>query len=87
MDKIKNRKGFFTLIGLVLAMAIILILLQNVLKNYYGKPILDKTTQQSIAGSGIDVTTYHDVVGSTRQQVQQINQQMQDYGRQIEQIK
>ncbi|HOX53871.1 MAG: hypothetical protein PHI86_02380 [Candidatus Omnitrophica bacterium] len=87
MVKIKNRRGFFTLLGLILAIAIIIILMQTVLKNYYGRPLLDKTTGQSISGNGVNVTTYHDVVGSTRQQVQQINKQMQDYGRQIEEIK
>lgn len=87
MSKIKNTKGFFTLLGLVLAIAIILILLQKVLKSYYGKPLLDQAAQQSISGSGIDVTTYHDVLGSTRQQVGQIQKQMQNYGRQIEEIK
>ncbi len=87
MYHFKNTKGFLTLLGLILAIAIILILLQNVLKNYYGKPLLDKTTQQSIAGSGIDTTTYHNVVGSTRERIKGIERQMLDYGRQIEEIK
>lgn len=87
MYKINNTKGFFTLLGLILAIAIILFLAQTVLKNYYEKPVLDKTTEQSISGSGIDVTTYHNVVGSTRQKVSDIEKQMQDYGKQISETK
>ncbi len=87
MDKINNIKGFFTLLGLILAIAIILVLAQNALKTYYGKPVLDKTTQESIAGSGIDTTTYHNVVGSTRQKVKDIEKQMQDQADQLQAIK
>ncbi len=72
------KRGFFTLIGLLLAAVIIFVLVYYAFQTYFNEPSFDESSQQSIIEQGIDVSSYQSVLGSTREKVKDIESQMLD---------
>lgn len=83
----KNRKGFFTLIGILLAAAIIFILFYILFNSYYKRPALDETTDKTLSEQNIDTSSYSTIVDSTRKQVKDIEGQLLDRSRQLEDMR
>jgi hypothetical protein len=70
------RGSFFSLLELLLVLAIILFLSQRFLNMYFKKPNLDKETEEAISGQGINTSSYRGVLDSTRDKIRDINKQL-----------
>ncbi len=73
-----------TLLGLLLTLGIILLLFYLAMNTYFKKPAVDKETQDSLSGQGIDASSYTTVMDSTKKKVKEIENQMSDYEKQLE---
>jgi len=78
-----KKDGFLMYIGLLLAVAIILMLFFYLFNTYYKSPSVDGSTQKTLSTHGIDSTSYQSVVDSTREKVKDIEQQMLEREQQL----
>jgi hypothetical protein len=85
---IKEEKGqFFTLLELLLALAIIWFLASKVLTVYFKKPIADKQSSKFISEQGIDTTSSKTILATTKHRLQVIDQQLKAQEKEMENIK
>jgi hypothetical protein len=85
MNKRRFKGGFLTIIGMVIAVAIVCILFYFVAKTYLMRPKdIDQQTAQDLHKQGIDSTNYRTIIDSTRKTVGDLKQQQQDRIRQLE---
>jgi uncharacterized tellurite resistance protein B-like protein len=81
-----SKGGFFTLIGMILAIAIIALLMYFVVNTYLKQPKgMDKDTAQELRKHDIDPSNYQTILDSTRQKMDQINKQRMRRFDQLEQ--
>ena len=80
---IKQRKGFFTIIGILLALIIALFLCYKGFNAYYGKTGIKESTKQSLSEQGIDTTSHQSVLESVRMKTKDIERQIVDREKQI----
>jgi predicted membrane protein len=71
----KERNGFFTILGTLLAVAIILFLCYLLLNNYFKKPLLDNKTQGVLSEQGINTSNYRTILDSTKDKLKDIEKQ------------
>jgi len=74
-------------IGLLFAVAIILILCYHLFKSYYKKPILDDSTEKSLSSQGIDTSSYHSIVDDTRRKVKDIEKKLLEQEQELQDTK
>ncbi len=72
---LRNKKGFASLIGLVLAVAIVCFLAYIALNTYFKRPIADKSLNQTLSEQKIDTTSYQSLIKSTKSKIEDITQQ------------
>lgn len=78
-QKFRNFRGsFFTLLEIVIVLAIIMFLAQKMIRGYFQKPAMDKQVETIAHEVGIDTANYQSVVQSTRDKVRDITQQRQN---------
>ena len=74
----KNLRGsFFTLLEIIIVLAIILFMAQKVIKGYFKKPVMDKQVETMAHDAGIDTANYQSVIQSTKDKVNNIMKQRQ----------
>lgn len=73
---LKQKNGFFTLLGIVLTMAIILVLFYYLFNTYFKQPVVDKESQKSFNEYNIDTANYKTIMDSTRDRVKGIEKDM-----------
>lgn len=85
MKKKGFKGGFFTIIGVVIAIAVICILFYFVAKTYLLQPKgLDEQAAQDLRQQDIDPTNYRTIVDSTREKVGDLDKLQKDRIRQLE---
>lgn len=77
----------FSLIGILLALTIIALLYFLLLKAHFNKPAVDKQTQGFLSEQNIDSSTYQTTLKDTRRKVKDINRQLRDQQKQMENLK
>ncbi len=70
-----DRRGFFSLIGILLALALACAMYFFILKMYVQKPVVDRATAGSIKESGIDTSGYSAILNSTKSRLRDIEKQ------------
>lgn len=73
----KNNKGFFSMVGLLLSVAIVCFLAYFAL-NVYFKPspvVGDKETQTQMSQEGINTSSYQSLLDSTKERIKKVEQQ------------
>ena len=84
MKKRGFKGGFLTIIGVVIAIAIVCILFYFVAKTYLMQPKgLDEQTAQGLHEQNIDTTNYRTIMDSTRKTVGDLNKLQQDRIKQL----
>ncbi|MFH0732352.1 MAG: hypothetical protein V2A72_05475 [Candidatus Omnitrophota bacterium] len=73
----RNSKGFFSIVGLLLAAALIMVLVYIMMRNYVNPPI-DAKEKEALGKSGIDSSSYKGILDSTKKKIQDINKQKQN---------
>lgn len=82
----KDRKGFVSLLGLLLAMAIIFFLGYKAYGTYLSKPKTDSKTTQALSESGINTSNNISTFQSMKERLKEINTEADNQYRQIEQM-
>ena len=70
------KKGFLSLIGLLLSIVIIFVLCYFLLTVYLKGPSTDKATKKSLTEQNIDTTTYQTTLDSTKARIKNINKEL-----------
>ena len=70
-----------------MVLVIILLLFKKGLNVYFKKPYLDKKTEQTLSEQGIDTTNYKAILDSTKEKIRNIDKQLMDQEKRIEDIK
>lgn len=73
--RIKEFKGGFTFIGLLLVLAIILFLFYKAINLYFKKTSINEETEKTLLEQGIDTANYRSIVDSTKEKIQDIQTQ------------
>lgn len=81
-----SRASLFSLLELLLVLAIVLFLANKLFKIYFFQPALDNKTGGSLSSYGIDTQNYKTVLDSTRVKVQEINKEAIERQKAIEAI-
>ena len=84
MSLFKNKKGFLTLIAMLLAIATICFLSYFAWNSYFKKSPLDKATQSTLNEQGINASSYQSVLDSTKSKLKEIQNQS---AKQLEEIR
>lgn len=71
------RGSFFTLLEIIIVLAIVLFMAQKMIKNYFQSPITDKQTETIAHDAGIDTANYQSVMQSTKDKINNIVDQRQ----------
>ena len=71
---IRDKRGFFTFLGIVFALAIVCFLFYIVLKTYFKAPFSNEKINSSLVDQGIDTTSYQRIEETTREKIHDINQ-------------
>lgn len=75
----KNKKGFASLIGLLIAVGIILVLAFLAYKSYFNNPRgVDKETSKYLSQQGIDTTNSRSTLETTKKQIADAEKLMLD---------
>lgn len=82
----KRQKGF-SLLGILLAIAIVILLYYAAMKVYFRGPVVDKKTQQSLAEQGIDSTDYKKMIDTAKNKLGEIEKKMKKREKQLRKIK
>ena len=83
----KLKGSFLTLLEILLVLLIISFLSHELLKVYFKPAALDKKTEQLLIEQNIDTTSYKTVVDSTKAKVKDVNRQLIDRVKKLEEIK
>ncbi len=83
--RMNNKRGSFSLIGILLAVLIVGWMAMSVLKNYYKPSQGDAQTQKALEGTGLKTTTYKSALDSAKDQLGGVSQQLNEQGKGIEQ--
>jgi len=75
MIRIGNSKGFLTLLGLLIVVAIICILSFKSLSTYFSPRTIDQATNRSLTREGIDTSSYRSLKETTREKINSITRQ------------
>ncbi len=75
------------MLELILVLVIILLLFKQALNSYFKKPYFDKKTEQALSEQGIDTTNYKAILDSTKEKIKNIDKQLMDQEKRIEDIK
>lgn len=81
-----NESGFLSLLGLLLAIAIICFVGYKAYGTYLSKPKVDSKTRQALSESGIDVSNDISTFQSMKERIKSVNQSAADQYKQIEQM-
>lgn len=79
-----NKKGFILIIEILIALLIISFLVFKGLDAYFKKPLADNVTTEILITNGINPSTNSSVLTSTREKVSEINKQITNQAREIE---
>jgi hypothetical protein len=74
----KDKRGYLTLLGLIITLAFICFLFYTLINTYFKKLPIDKSLQGQggiLSSQGIDATNYQSVTKSTRKKIEGINKQ------------
>jgi len=74
----RNSKGFYSIIGLLLSLAIICLLVYMMTNRYAKKPIKDQPQNDFISSQGINTSNYQGVLESTKKKIHAIEQERLD---------
>ncbi len=85
--RIRNAKGFLSLLELLLVAVILLFIGSLGLKRYFGQCALNKETKEMFKQQGISTESYQSTLESTKARINQVNEQLNERARQIEQYK
>lgn len=86
-SKFLSNGGFFTLLGILLSLAIIAILAALSFRVYISNSSLNNQTRESLAVSGINVSGYGGILDSTRSKIGSISAEEISRVRQLEEIR
>ncbi len=79
-----NEKGFFALIGMLVALALICFFVYYMMNNYF-KPVLSVPAQSGLgSGSENSGSNYQSIISNTRNKVEEINKKSTDSLKQAE---
>lgn len=70
--------GFFTLLGLLLAIVIIFILCYIALRVYFKKPPLDKESEKLLSEQGIETSSYQAILDNARKKIKEVERKLQE---------
>ena len=65
MISVKDKKGIFSLLGLLLATMVVVFLSYILLTVYFKKPAIEKETEAILVQQGIDSSSYQSILDST----------------------
>ena len=82
-----SNKGFVSLLGLILSIAIICILFYISLKVYFKKLLPEGEIKKSLEGQGIDTSSYPAVLDSSKKKIEDINRQIHERDRQLQDLR
>lgn len=68
-----KKKGFLSLLGLILTVGIIIFLCYLSINTYLKKPVVDKKSRDALAKQGIDTSSQQAVLESTKRRIADIN--------------
>ncbi|MFA5271797.1 MAG: hypothetical protein WC412_05610 [Candidatus Omnitrophota bacterium] len=81
----KNLKpAFLSLLGILVAVAIICVLAFTTFKFYLTKPVLDKPTEKYIQEQNIDTTNYQSLLSSTKDKLKNAVQTENEHANELE---
>ena len=84
MILLKNKQGFLSLIGMLLAVAIICFISYFAWNTYFRKSPLDKAAQETLNEQGINTANTQTILGSTKNKLKEIQNQA---AKQLEEVK
>jgi hypothetical protein len=84
---LRGEEGFFTLIGIILAVAITLFLCYLVLNTYFKPTGVDKSTQDMLSNYGIDASGSIGAYNSAKVKIKDIKKELNRRGVQIKNIR
>ena len=88
MKRIGNSKGFFTLLGLLIVVAIICVLNYKSFSVYFNPHPIDEATNRALTREGIDTSSYRSIKDTTRKKIDDITrqrtQQIDQFKKQLE---
>ena len=82
-----SSKGFISLLGLVLTLAIITIVLSMLLKVYFRRPVSTYEDQELFSQEDGDVSTHQGILDNTRKTLEDYNKSILEREREIENIR
>lgn len=71
----RNRKGYFALLGLIVSLAVALIIVFILFNINSSHPIINKDTKKTFLEQGIDTSNYQAIKESTKNKMEEINRQ------------
>lgn len=74
----KGKKGFLTILGTLITIAIICALCYFVLNTFVKSPVADKEINKALSHEGIDTSNYRTVLDSTKTTIKDIQKQQAD---------
>lgn len=86
-DRFRKITRGFALLEILFVAIIILLLSYFALKFYYKNPSIDEPTQKALSQQGIDTISHQAVLDSTREKIKDINKQLLDSEKQLEDYK
>ncbi len=88
MKLINSRNyGFASLLGLVITLMIICVLVYFIFNVYFKMPGVDEETKEAFSQHGIDSSSYKTILDSTQGKVQDLNKQLRDRTKAIEELR
>jgi hypothetical protein len=79
-----NEKGFFSLIGMLVALALICFFVYYMMNNYFKAQVSVPESVGVNSGSGNSPANYQSIITNTRNKVEDINKQSMDSLKQAE---
>ena len=84
MSTLLGKKGFFSLLGLLLTVLIIGVLCYFLLNVYLKRPLFNAETKKSLSEQGIDSSSYQSTLDSTRKEIRNINRKILEREKEIQ---
>jgi type IV secretory pathway TrbF-like protein len=81
-----NNKGFVTLLGTILTLAIICYLVYILVNTLLKPTIPDNETNSTLQSNNIDTTNYKSIADSVRNRVKDLNKKSLEQANQIEEL-
>ncbi len=80
-----NNKGFFGLVGLLVAVAFICFMAYFMYKQYFGRPTgMDQSTQDAAQQAGVDTSSQSGIFGSVKSMINGVNDAEQQQAQQLD---